>query len=482
MRRRWHPLWGLLLTLVVSLSGCTWLVRASVSTNGDEANGASLKAALDGDGRFLAFTSSASNLVPNDTNAAPDVFVRDNLNNTTERVSVTSSGAEANGGSEQPSISSDGRYIAFRSWATNLVADDTDAVPDVFVRDRQTGMTERITSAGGDQPRISGAGRYVVYVARNFSVKVYDREIGTTDTFAFSGAEASAPDISDDGHFVVFELSFVASQTTIAELVDRQANTSTQIPEPNTYGALPVLSGDGRVVVMETFEPLGNGNYAGRLVAEDLSTGHTQYVSVTSSGAPASGGGWYGIDVSGDGRFVAFTTNDALTPQDTNSGSDVYVRDLLSKKTFLAGKNMHGKAPGDVFFVALSGDGRYVAFMSGASDIVNNDNNNHADVFVRAFPEPNPTGVTPSTISRGTTTTVTITGSYFLPGATMTISGSGVQVVSATRVDENTMTADLQVADNAATGGRDIRITIPGTGPGTGANASGTCAGCVTIA
>ncbi len=484
MRRR-QPLGVVLLvTLLLSLASCTWIVRASVSTSGGDANGFSNGVALDGQGRFVAFTSAASNLVTNDTNGVLDVFVRDNRAATTERVSVTSSGVQANGGSEQPSMSSDGRYVAFRSWATNLASGGTNGVPDVFVHDRQTGTTQRITVGGGDGPRISGSGRYVVYFVPNAGVDVYDRDTGITDSLASGAPFASAPDISDDGRYVVFQRTgygFPSPPSTV-ELLDRQTNTSKQIPQTSTFATNPVLSGDGHIVVVQSVESTGFDTFDYRLIAQDVTTGATQDVAVTAGGRPLNGGGGtHATDVSTDDRFVAFTTYDALTSADTNTGPDVYVRDLQAKKTFLVGANLLGKAPGDEYGVAISGDGRYVAFDSYGPGIVGNDENNTSDVFVRAFPEPNPIAVAPSTIARGATTTVTITGSYLLSGATVKISGSGVQVVATTRVDENTVTADLLVGGDAAPGSRDVTITLPGTGPGVGTGAAATCAACLTI-
>src|SRR4029079_1646625 len=97
------------------------------------------------DGHLVAFWSSASNLVPNDTNGVNDVFVRDRLTNTTTRVSIDSSGVEGNGPSTDPAFSADGRYVAFQSAATNLVPNDTNGKIDVFVRDLQLGVTLRVS-------------------------------------------------------------------------------------------------------------------------------------------------------------------------------------------------------------------------------------------------------------------------------------------------------------------------------------------------
>src|SRR2546426_6706686 len=124
--------------------------RVSVDSAGSEGNGASTGVALSADGRFVAFTSVATNLVAGDTNGVLDVFVHDRQTGMTERVSVDSAGSEGNGASTGVALSADGRFVAFTSVATNLVAGDTNDVTDVFVHDRQTGTTERVSvdSAG----------------------------------------------------------------------------------------------------------------------------------------------------------------------------------------------------------------------------------------------------------------------------------------------------------------------------------------------
>src|SRR5207237_6168551 len=119
--------------------------RVSIDNAGNQANGGSTYAAISADGRFVAFVSSATNLVPGDTNGGQDVFVHDRRTGTTERVSVDSAGTESNGSSERPAISADGRVVAFWSSATNLVTGDTNATSDVFVHDRVAPATVTTT-------------------------------------------------------------------------------------------------------------------------------------------------------------------------------------------------------------------------------------------------------------------------------------------------------------------------------------------------
>ncbi len=207
------------------------------------ANGVSSLPSTSADGRFIAFASEASNLVDNDTNGVTDVFVRDRVSGITMRVSVDSSGTQVNGTSSYPSISADGRYIAFESDATNLVPGDTNEMTDVFVRDRELGVTTRVSvdSAGNEafhgpglffekgsiNPFISRDGRYVAFTstANNLTsvnntyhdTFVHDRETGITtwaSTPLTPGDYGSIADrlfkrrpptpISADGRYVAF--------------------------------------------------------------------------------------------------------------------------------------------------------------------------------------------------------------------------------------------------------------------------------------
>src|SRR3954471_3313501 len=109
------------------------------------------------DGRFVVFMSTAGDLVPNDTNKLEDIFVRDRKTKVTTRVSVTATGEQANAGSLQPSITADGRYVAFKSYASNLIANDTNSAPDAFVVDRQTNAVTRISvKSDGGQAGVNG--------------------------------------------------------------------------------------------------------------------------------------------------------------------------------------------------------------------------------------------------------------------------------------------------------------------------------------
>src|SRR6266446_5338687 len=177
-------------------AGAQTTERVSVASGGTEGNDASLGSALSADGRFVAFDSAATDLVAADTNGVSDVLVHDRQTGTTERVSVASDGTQGNGKSGllsfafPPALSADGRFVAFVSFATNLVAGDTNGATDVFVHDRQTGITERVSVASdGTQgnnassyPVLSADGRFVAFDSDATDLVAGDTN-GTTDVF-----------------------------------------------------------------------------------------------------------------------------------------------------------------------------------------------------------------------------------------------------------------------------------------------------------
>jgi Tol biopolymer transport system component len=206
--------------------------RVSVDSSGAQGHGDSgyFRSSISADGRYVAFASDAPDLVPGDTNGSRDVFVRDRLNGTTERVSTDAGGVQGNADSHDPGLSADGRFVTFESLASNLVPGDSNAVSDIFVRDRLTGTTERVSvDSSGVQgnlasfaPSISADGRLVAFasaasnlVANDTNARgdvfVRDRLLGTTQRVSVSSAGAQAsgasdePAISADGRFVSFD-------------------------------------------------------------------------------------------------------------------------------------------------------------------------------------------------------------------------------------------------------------------------------------
>jgi len=399
--------------------------RVSVDSAGAQGNDASYPyaGALSSDGRYVAFRSAADNLVSGDTNTAPDVFVRDRQTGATTRVSVASDGTQGNSESHGPAISSDGRYVAFYSYATNLVGGDTNTTYDVFVHDRQTGTTTRVSVASdgtqgndySDVPAISGDGRYVAFrsTATNLvsgdtntihDVFVHDRQTGTTTrvSVASDGTQGNdysdVPALSHDGRYVAFDsfaTNLVSSDTNTANDVfvhDRQTGVTTRVSlasdgtQGNNDSYSPAISGDGRYVAFDSAATnlvSGDTNTANDVFVHDRQTGVTTRVSVASDGTQGNSDS-YRPAISSDGRYVAYSSDATnLVSGDTNAVSDVFVHDRQTGTTTrvsLTANNTQGNSHS--YDSAISGDGRYVAFSSQANNLASGDTNAAPDVFV----------------------------------------------------------------------------------------------------
>lgn len=409
--------------------------RVSVSPTGADGNGHSppedgasySQPSVSSDGRYVAFVSDATNLVP-DTNANTDVFVRDVQANTTTRVSVSTFNAQGNGISRAPSISADGRFVAFESDATNLVSGDDNGTWDVFVRDRTAGTTKLVSAAPDGtpgngcsfQPSISDDGKVISFTSTatdlvasdlNGTWDVFVRDLVTSstsvaslDTAGLQSAEGSSsePSTSSDGRYVAFTsmARLVPEDTTCYADVyvrDRVAGTTVRASvgewsaQGNEQSRFAALSGDGtRVLFISMASNLvmfdTNGQWDAFL--RDLATGKTSRVDLTADGKqPVAGIMIYGPgSISGDGKRVAFTTGAKLTSDDTDYLMDVYVRNLSTGSIYRASVRDVGSAPYVVHssaLPALSGSGLKVAFASDDPYIVPGDDNAKRDVFVR---------------------------------------------------------------------------------------------------
>ena len=340
--------------------------RVSVTSSGTQGQGGSEEPSISGDGRYVAFESSSPDLVPGDGNIISDIFVRDRFIGTTQRVSVDPGGASGNSDSRSPSISSDGRYVAFHSQASNLVAGDSNGHPDVFVRDRLSGTTERVSVDSG------------LTQGNNYS---------------------NVPSVSDDGRFVAFASNasnLVAGDTNgflDVFVRDRLAGTTERVSVDSNGGQadhisnLPSISSDGRFVAFHSMASNlvgGDSNGAEDVFVRDRLMGTTERVSVDSGGAQANGT-CQAPSISSDGRYVAFRSEASnLVAGDTNGATDVFVRDRLMGTTARASVGAGGvQGTGPSYFPSVSDDGRFVAFNSPASNLVSGDTNGVEDIFVR---------------------------------------------------------------------------------------------------
>ncbi|MBK8178348.1 MAG: PD40 domain-containing protein [Planctomycetes bacterium] len=342
--------------------------RQSVDSAGGQGNAfAHTRVALSSDGLCAAFCGDADNLVPGDTNGVGDIFVRERISGRVERISVDSTGNQANALSFFPSISSPGRWVAFQSAADNLVPGDTNLCEDVFVHDRLTGQTERVSvDSSGVQgngacswPSISADGRWVTYFGSASNLVAGDQN-QATDVFVRDRASATTRLVS-----------------------------ATQGGPSNGPSARPVLSADGRWVAFHSQASnlvLGDTNGLADVFVVEISTGLVERVSLGPLGAESNGQG-NTASISGDGQVVAWeSTASNLVPADGNGVSDVFVRDRAAATTLRASVNSAG-AEGLLpsFKPAVSEDGRWVAFYSEAANLVPGDGNGVADTFLRGL-------------------------------------------------------------------------------------------------
>lgn len=396
--------------------------RASVADDGHAGNAASSAPSVNADARLVAFASAADDLVPGDGNGVDDVFVRDRLLQTTIRVSVSSSGEEANGASYTPAISAGGRFVLFGSDATNLVAGDGNGRADLFLRDLELGTTEIVgladdESLGNGDTRsgvVSADGRWVAFSSAASNLVPFDtngvedvfrrdRVTGTTlrVSLATVGLQANAaclaPAMSDDGRYIAFHSAaddlVTQDQNGFVDVFLRDVSSSTTErvsigwDGSEAAGAFPSLSRDGRFVCFESDAPNvvpGDANLVRDVFLRDRSTGETRLVSVASDGTPGdqpSTGG----RVSSDGRFVAFTSFATTFAPGGQGVQHAYLHDNSSATTERVSISTSG-APGNASTYGppgVSKNGRFVAFESFSSNLVASDLNAAADVFVR---------------------------------------------------------------------------------------------------
>ena len=382
------------------------------------------------DGRFVVFASAASNLVPGDTNAVGDVFVRDRLTGVTERVSVGPKGVQGDGDSNvlgistAPAISDDGRFVAFKSDASNLVKGDRNQFTDVFVRDRAAGVTERISGdEGGDNPGISPDGNFVAFETFDFDgdfaqdIYLRNRATGTIERISVSHDGSEIFGTSEDP--VVANGPVVAFVSSAPNLVpdDGQSNIDVFVrdlsgPSPTTERVSvssdeqpagefdtsrnPAITGDGRFVAFQSdaqsFTPVAQTGFFSDVFVRDRQAGTTVLASPDGAGGEASGQS-EDPEISADGRFVAFASfaSDLIAGAPDPDGElvrDAFVRDLASESTEMVSVNgAHEDATrdgnhDDVGAGPVSGDGLVTLMGTQADNLFTGDTNGAGDVYV----------------------------------------------------------------------------------------------------
>ena len=485
--------------------------RVSVDSSGAQSDGSSFNPSLSADGSRVAFYSNATNLVAGDTNGTYDVFVRDLTTGTTTLASVDSSSAQSDGSSYNPSLSADGTKVAFDSFATNLVAGDTNGARDIFVRDLTTNTTARVsvdsngaqsTSGSSDNPSLSADGTKVAFRSNatnlvtgdtNNATDVFVRDLATGNTtrvsVASSGAQGDgssyAPNLSADGTRVAFDSdasTLVAGDTNeSADVFVRDLTMGTTVRASVASGGAqsdndsyaPSLSADGTKVAFYSFARnlvASDTNNRPDVFVRDLTTGTTTRVSVASDGTQGNSTSYF-ASLSADGTKVAFQSfASTLVAGDANAKSDVFVRNLSTGNTAIvsvatspAGAQANGGSTTSQF--SFSADGTEVAFTSLASNLVAGDTNGAYDVFVRDLTTGTTTRV--SVASDGTQGTGgnSYTPSLSADGTKVAFSSSANNLVAG---DSNGV-ADVFVRD--LTTGTTTRVSVASDGTqGTGGN------------
>jgi Tol biopolymer transport system component len=405
--------------------------RVSVDSSGAEGNGYCNWSWISGDGRTVVFGSQASNLVAGDVNGLLDVFVHDRTTGVTECVSVDPNGVPGDRGGgaifslEVPTISADGRYVVFCSDSTNLIAGTTNRPGQLYLRDRTLGTMEIVSvdSAGnpGDSRStfgtISADGRYVAFESvstnlvagdtnKQYDVFLRDRTAGTTECLSVDAAGTLGddysmfPTISADGTTVAFSsnaTNLVPNDTngvgdafvcTLATRTLERISVDPSGAEVNAGSGSWSISADGRFVAFESgasnLVP-GDKNGFPDCFVRDRATGVTHRVSVDSSRREANCQSMF-PSISAHGRYVAFSsvaTN--LVANDTNGRRDIFLRDRVTGIT--TRESVDGSGAQEDWDCAeipsISADGTVLTFVSKATNLVTGDKNGFPDAFVR---------------------------------------------------------------------------------------------------
>ena len=395
--------------------------RLSVSSNGTEANGRTDDASISANGRFVAFEGYADNLVPNDGNLVADIFVYDRKTKQTKRVSVSSSGEEADAFSIDPVISASGRFVAFHSAAPNLVPNDGNDDTDVFVHDRETGQTTRASvGSDGGRPRTApttprspptGASSRSRRIRASSRVTPTRPQTSSSATASARrhGWSASTPPRSGASRC---RLTSRTSQATAASSrsspMPRTSSPATATPPPMSSSGIVGAAGRGErasppksrrstaastarcrptAATWRSSRTIPTSSPAtpwtrGTCFVRDLEKGRTRRASLGRNGQEPNEFSGY-AKISPDGRFVTFCSDATNIDADFPDG-DVFVRDMRKRRTKLISVGARDTGgPNGNCYSSISRGGRFVTWISGAEGLVPNDANDLDDAFVR---------------------------------------------------------------------------------------------------
>lgn len=430
------------------------IFRISSNSSGGAANGSSSDAKVSGNGRYVSFTSVANNLVPGDTNGSTDVFLFDLWNGSIQRISVTTAGAEGAGPSSDAAASTDGRYVVFESYS-GLVPNDTDATTDIYLRDTVLGTTTLASTYDNNtplpgvhfEPEISGDGDVIVFTSdgdiadddKNGNLDIYRKEqgrpllrISRPDSGADSNGSSRRPAVNDDGTVIAFD------------------SVASNLHPGDTESMADVFVWDAEVISL-------------------ISTN-----SAVPAGTPADTAS---LDLSGD--LVGF--NRALT----GSLVDAIVHDRATATSLVVSSSASGEVGTSADRVAaVTGNGRGVLVRSLSPNLIPGDTNDSFDLFVKSYPFPKVTTVSPATLAPGSSTLVTIDGHGFAGPMTVTADanpGGNLTIGAVTIVSPSRIRVQITVPAGATAKAHDLTVTNQGVFPDDTAGASTVCIDCLTV-
>ncbi|WP_386065829.1 fibronectin type III domain-containing protein [Tahibacter sp. UC22_41] len=411
--------------LFVRDSKTSLIRRVNTSGTGEQANGESGDFAISGNGRYVVFSSLATNLVPNDTNGVRDVFVKDLVTDSTVRVSMHADGSQSVLDNEfegmPTSISADGRYVAFLTFE-RLLTRDNNIHNDVYVKDMRTGELDLVSTASDEtisnfrnhQPFISANGRYVVFASQASNFVPEDTDIGldvyikdrTTRQIRLVSATADGvransssekPVVTADGRYVAFvsyshdlalpvnpanpDVYIKDMQTGAVQRA--QATGNTLISGVSGVGSAPAITPDGRYLAFQLSVYSAQTGAVMRLYKKDLTTGEFTRLDRSSSGPFLLSGGVYAPSISDDGRFVSGQSSNAnITLFDWNGLQDMFVYDRDSSTAQRAALDDGVRSNGDSTAPVISRDGGRVLYVSNAFTNTAADGNGVPDAFL----------------------------------------------------------------------------------------------------
>lgn len=388
------------------LEGGTRLISANSLGTGS-GNGPSRDPVLSRNGRFVAFVSTASDLAQNDSNRSDDVFLRDLQTSRTFLISANADrSSSAAGSSRAPTISADGQFVAFQSSATNLVSNDSNLQPDIFLYDlsQERCSLVSVNSTGqsaangpSESPLITPDGRKVLFQSRasnltssssgGIGYRLYLRDLDAKTTQLISPpssrpnrtALASSVVLSHDGQSVAF-----AIETPSSIYLRVFSETTNRLVCTNCFA--PALSADGRFAA---YQKQNSPSGPRDTFIKDLQANLEILVSANPDGLPANAGDRSPPAISPDGRFVLFKSRSSrLLPSDTNEWSDIFLRDLSANKTLLLSRGTDGMANALSFNPIFSPNGQFVLFQTFASNLIPGDHNQAMDLLLLRLNSP----------------------------------------------------------------------------------------------